>query len=100
MSPGVQPLDEISFEALVADAAARLAELALEIGNTEGARVACEKGLLASPTDVTLVTLLTEVYMSQGKPGLARRLVEGWEDKIGRMECGEPSDEPRKRLVG
>lgn len=87
-------------ESVVADATARLAGLEIDAGNIEGARVACEQGLLASPIDVTLVTTLTEVYMRLGKPGLARRLVDSWEEKIGRMECGEPSDEPRKRLVG
>ena len=87
-------------ESMVADSAARLARLEQERGHLDGARWACEQGLLASPTDETLVTALTEIYMQSGKPGLARRLVDGWEDKISRMECGEPSDEPRKRLAG
>jgi DNA-binding SARP family transcriptional activator len=88
------------LEATVADAAARLAHLQLEAGELEGARWACEQGLCGSPTDEALVTLLTEIYVRMGKPGLARRLVDGWEEKISRMECGEPSDEPRKRLAG
>lgn len=43
---------------------------------------------------------LTEVYMAAGKPGQARRVVEAWEDKVSRLDCGEPSNEPRKRLAG
>jgi hypothetical protein len=35
-----------------------------------------------------------------GKSGSAHRLVDAWEEKISRMECGDPSDEPRKRLAG
>jgi DNA-binding SARP family transcriptional activator len=88
------------LEAMVADTAARLARLEQEQGHLEGARWACDQGLLASPTDETLVTTLTEVYVSAGKPGLARRLVEGWEERISSMECGEPSYEPRRRLAG
>jgi DNA-binding SARP family transcriptional activator len=88
------------IEATVADTAARLAQLELEAGDLDGARWACEKGLLASPTDEVLVTQLTEIYMRMAKPSSARRLVESWEDRISRMECGEPSDEPRKRLAG
>lgn len=87
-------------EALVADTAARLARIEQDLGNLDGAQQACEQGLNASPTDESLVIVLTEVYMMQGKPGLARRLVERWEDKISRLECGEPSDEPRRRLAG
>lgn len=86
-------------EALVADTAARLARFEQDLGSLDGAQRACEQGLLASPTDETLVVVLTEVYMMLGKPGLARRLVERWEDKISRLECGDPSDEPRKRLA-
>ena len=86
-------------EALVADTAARLARLEQFAGNLDGARVACEQGLVASPADETLVALLTDIYMEMGKPGLARRLVDNWEDKISRLECGDPSDEPRRRLA-
>ena len=87
-------------EAMVADAAARLARLELDRGRLDAAQWACEQGLTASPTDETLVVTLTEVYMAAGKPGQARRVVEAWEDKISRLDCGEPSAEPRKRLVG
>jgi len=86
-------------EAMVADTAATLARIERDRGSPEGAIWACERGLKASPTDQTLVTTLTDVYMAQGKPGLAHRLVDGWEDKVSRMDCGEPSDEPRKRLA-
>lgn len=87
-------------EASIADAAARLAELERGARRLDGAKWACERGLAASPTDLTLTTVLTEIYLEMGKPGLARRLVENWEDQIGRLDCGEPSDEPRKRLAG
>ena len=87
-------------EAVVADTAVRLATLELEAGSPDRARWACEQGLLASPADETLVTTLVEVYLELGKPALARRLVDGWEDQVSRMDCGEPSDEPRKRLAG
>ena len=87
-------------EAMVADTAARLARLEQARGQLDRAIWACEQGLAASPTDETLTIVLTEVYLAQGKPGLARRLVDGWEDKISRMACGEPSDGPRKRLAG
>ncbi|MGF1597612.1 MAG: LysM peptidoglycan-binding domain-containing protein [Acidimicrobiales bacterium] len=86
-------------EAMVADAAAHLASLELEAGRLDAAREGCERGLMASPDDVTLVTLLTEIHMAAGRPGLARRLVDGWEDRISRLDCGEPSEEPRSRLV-
>lgn len=87
-------------EALVADTAARLARRYCDAGEPEQARWACEQGLAASPSDEHLVTLLTEVYLALGKRGSARRLVDGWEDRISRMECGEPSEGPRRRLVG
>ncbi|MCP3992114.1 MAG: LysM peptidoglycan-binding domain-containing protein [Actinomycetia bacterium] len=87
-------------EALVADTAARLARLEQAGGSLDRAIWACEQGLMASPTDETLIILLTETYLAQGKRGLANRLVDSWEDKIGRLDCGEPSDEPRRRLVG
>ncbi|MEZ5409608.1 MAG: LysM peptidoglycan-binding domain-containing protein [Acidimicrobiales bacterium] len=87
-------------EAMVADAAARLARIELDRGLLESAQRACEQGLLASPTDETLVVTLTEVYMAAGKPAQARRVVEAWEDKVSRLDCGEPSNEPRKRLAG
>ncbi|MCP5029155.1 MAG: hypothetical protein GY929_23010, partial [Actinomycetia bacterium] len=87
-------------EALVADTAARLARLEQAGGSLDRAIWACEQGLMASPTDETLIILLTETYLAQGKRGLANRLVDNWEDKIGRLDCGEPSDEPRRRLVG
>ena len=87
-------------EALVADTAARLARLEQAASNLDRAVWACEQGLLASPTDETLVITLTEVYLALGKPGLAHRVVDNWEDKISRMDCGEPSDEPRRRLAG
>jgi nucleoid-associated protein YgaU/DNA-binding SARP family transcriptional activator len=88
------------IEALLADTAAKLARLEQAEGRFERVIWACERGLAASPTDETLVIVLTETYLAQGKPGLARRLVETWEDKISRLDCGEPSDEPRKRLAG
>ncbi|MDH3682251.1 MAG: LysM peptidoglycan-binding domain-containing protein, partial [Acidimicrobiia bacterium] len=88
------------IESMVADTAVRLARLEQERGQLDGARWACEQGLLASPTDENLVIVLTEVYVALGKPGLARRLVDNWEDRISSMDCGEPSDEPRKRLAG
>jgi len=87
-------------EAMVADAAARLARIELDRGHLEAAQHACERGLVASPTDETLVVTLTEVYMAAGKPGQARKVVEAWEDKVSRLDCGEPSNEPRKRLAG
>ena len=87
-------------EAMVADAAARLARVELDRGCLDAAQLACEHGLLASPTDETLVVTLTEVYMAAGKPAQARRVVEAWEDKVSRLDCGEPSNEPRKRLAG
>lgn len=87
-------------EAVVADTALRLAALERELGDIERAQWACQQGLLASPTDESLVVALTELYVAQGKPGLARRLVEGWEARISRLECGDPSDEPRRRLAG
>lgn len=87
-------------EAMVADAAARLARIELERGHLEAAQNACQRGLLASPTDETLVVALTEVYMAAGKPAQARKVVEAWEDKVSRLDCGEPSNEPRKRLAG
>lgn len=87
-------------EAVVADTALRLSALERSLGNIEAAQWACQQGLLASPTDESLVVTLTELYVEVGKPGLARRLVEGWEDRISRLECGDPSDEPRRRLAG
>ncbi len=87
-------------EAMVADAAARLARIELERGHLEAAQNACQQGLAASPTDETLVVTLTEVYMAAGKPAQARKVVEAWEDKVSRLDCGEPSNEPRKRLAG
>ncbi|MEL7207385.1 MAG: hypothetical protein AAGK32_03985, partial [Actinomycetota bacterium] len=87
-------------EALVADTAVRLAELERGLGDIDRAQWACQQGLLASPTDESLVVALTELYVEQGKQGLARRLVEGWEDRISRLDCGDPSDAPRRRLAG
>lgn len=87
-------------EAMVADAAARLARIELDRGQLEAAQNACQQGLLASPTDETLVVALTEVYMAAGKPAQARKVVEAWEDKVSRLDCGEPSNKPRKRLAG
>ncbi len=87
-------------ESLVADAALRLADLLVEQGDLEGAIWACERGLLACPIDENLVASLAETYVASGKLGTARRLVDSWEDKINRLECGEPSDGPRNRLVG
>jgi hypothetical protein len=87
------------IESTIADTTSRLAQLEQDAGDLDRARWACEKGLLASPADPTLVTILTEVYMELGKPALASRLVESWEERIGRLDCGAPSDEPRKRLA-
>ena len=39
-----------------------------------------------------------EVYLELGKPGLARRPIDTWGEKVSRMDCGERSDEPRKYL--
>ncbi|MGI9615333.1 MAG: bacterial transcriptional activator domain-containing protein [Acidimicrobiales bacterium] len=86
-------------ESTIADAAIRLARIEQDAGALEEARWACEKGLLASPADQTLVTILTEVYLALDKPALATRLVESWESLIARLDCGEPSDEPRRRLA-
>ncbi|MEM8924313.1 MAG: hypothetical protein AAGD35_12495 [Actinomycetota bacterium] len=87
-------------EALVADTALRLAVVERRLGRLERAEWACQQGLLASPTDESLVVALTEIYVEQGRGGSARRLVEGWEDTISRLDCGEPSDQPRRRLAG
>ena len=87
-------------ESTIADIAARLAREEQADGAYDGARWACEQGLLASPADETLVTILTEVYLALGKPALAMRLVESWEEEIARLDCGEPSAEPRRRLRG
>ncbi len=87
-------------EAMVADTAVWLATIEQERGDLEAATWSCERGLAASPIDETLVITLTEVYLARGRIGLARRLVDDWEDRIGRLDCGEPSDEPRRRLAG
>ena len=88
------------YEAITWPDVARLARLEQAQGNLDEAIWACERGLMASPTDETLIILLTETYLAQGKRGLANRLVDNWEDKISRLDCGEPSDAPRRRLVG
>ncbi|MFV0259581.1 MAG: hypothetical protein ACK5PP_14190, partial [Acidimicrobiales bacterium] len=87
------------LEALVADVAARLARSARRAGDTEAAVWACRRGLEAAAMDQTLVSMLTELYVELGHHGSARRLVEGWEERISRLDCGEPSDEPRRRLA-
>lgn len=87
-------------ESLISDAALRLCDLCVENGDLDGAIWACERGLLACPIDENLVASLAETYVAAGKLGAARRLVDAWEDKINRLECGEPSDGPRNRLVG
>ena len=73
-------------ESAIADAAARLARFEQHAGRLDEARWACERGLAASPADRALVTILTEVYVSLGKPALAARLVETWEERIERLD--------------
>ena len=85
-------------EALVADTALRLARHEASAGKLEAAQWACEKGLLAAPTDEHLVSMLAEVYVRQGRRGTALRLVESWEERISRLDCGDPSDGPRRQL--
>ncbi|MEM7341094.1 MAG: hypothetical protein AAF467_20725 [Actinomycetota bacterium] len=86
-------------EAAIAEAAARLAGIERRHGDLDGARWACEQGLTASPTDEQLVIVAVELYQEMGRSGLAHRLVDSWEGRISRLECGEPSDEPRRRLM-
>lgn len=87
------------LESVAADTAARLARIELADRDSGAARWACEQGLLASPADQTLVTILAEIYVQAGKSALATRLVDTWEDHIRSLGCGEPSVEPRERLA-
>ncbi len=87
-------------EALVAEAACRLAALHRGADRPDLALRACETALAASPLDEHLVATLAELYLDAGRPGAAGRLVAGWEARIRRLGCGPPSSEPRRRLGG
>jgi len=78
-------------EAAVAEVACRLAALHRAGGDLERARRACERGLACSPLDRSLVTALEAVYLDQGRPGVARRLVRSWQARMARLD-GVPPD--------
>ena len=69
-------------EATVADAAHRLSALLRARGDLDGARWACERGLACSPLDRPLMDALEGVYLAQGRPGVAHRLVDAWESRL------------------
>ncbi len=73
-------------ESSIADAAVRLARVEQRAGRLDDARWACERGLAASPADQTLVTTLAEVYRALGKPALATRLLESWEERVAQLD--------------
>ncbi len=85
---------------LLADAASSAAESYSKAGDHRKAQWVCEQGLLASPLDEHLIVKMTKTYIALGKPTLARRLVESWEAQVSSLNCGEPSDIPRKHLAG
>jgi hypothetical protein len=68
------------------------------LGELRSAQRVCELGLLAAPLDEDLTAALVDVLLEQGKPSLARRLVENWETRIRGLECGEPAPALRQRL--
>jgi DNA-binding SARP family transcriptional activator len=76
-------------EALVAEAACRLAALRRAGGDLDGARWACERGLAASPLDQSLVVALEAVYLDQGRVGAARRLVATWRSRLRRLDVDQ-----------
>ena len=86
-------------EAMAADAALRLAVLHHGNGTLDLAQKACERGLVASPLDEQLVSMLTKVHIDSGRTSAALRVVDMWEASIDRLDCGEPSDGPRRILT-
>ncbi|MGI9595800.1 MAG: bacterial transcriptional activator domain-containing protein, partial [Acidimicrobiales bacterium] len=88
----------VRLEGAIADTAFGLAEQLKSLGDLEGAQHACQRGLLACPLDENLIAELAGLHVDQGRVGSARRLVDDWEAKVRRLECGEPSDRPRMRL--
>lgn len=86
-------------EATVSAGVAQLAGLALATGNPRLAGTVLEAGLLACPWEEDLVVMLAEVYLNQRRPGLACRLIDGWESRVRRLGFGEPSTGPRERLI-
>lgn len=87
------------IEQLVVSAGLRAAVLALAAHQAQRARWACERCLVAVPHDERLVTTLAEIHLAQGRQGAAADLVAGWEQAVRRLGLGEPSSEPRDRLV-
>ncbi|MEM9655700.1 MAG: bacterial transcriptional activator domain-containing protein [Actinomycetota bacterium] len=85
-------------EATIADGAQQLSALAQGSGDTATATAALEAGLLGCPFDEALIGRLVELYINQRRPGTAARAVDAWERGIRRLDCGEPSPGPRKRL--
>lgn len=86
------------IEALIVDAAHGLALRSRSQGDLDGATRACRQGLAACPLDENLIALLARLHLEAGRVGSAHRLVEGWESRIRRLDCGEPSPAPRDVL--
>lgn len=86
-------------EAAIADGVQQLSALAVGAGDLTAAAGALEAGLLACPFDEELIGRLVELYVDQRRPGSASRALEAWERGIRRLECGEPSPHPRRRLL-
>lgn len=86
------------IETMITDAANGLAVQLRSRGDLDGAARACRQGLMACPFDENLVVLLTRLHLEAGRVNSARRLVEGWEAKVRRLDCGEPSAGPRAVL--
>jgi len=85
-------------ECYIADIASQAVELATELSNVKMAQSICEMGLVASPLDMALIGAKAELLVSQNQYHLAKKLVEEWEYKISKLDCGDPPDNPRNRL--
>ncbi|MGH1492828.1 MAG: hypothetical protein ACRBK7_26110 [Acidimicrobiales bacterium] len=86
------------IEGVIVEAAAWVAKVCIERGDLDGAQVAYERGLLASPLDEGLVASSAQLLVAMGRIGAAMRHVESWEARVRALDCGEPPNRPRSAL--
>lgn len=91
-----------TWELKVADAAVKLSDLALELGATDTAVWAAERGLLALPTNSPLTEALMKAYRAAGDVDAAQRVYERHVaalQKLGIDDIAETTIDLRDQLV-
>lgn len=79
-------------EASIVKAAWDLWQLYTDIGDSDGAIWAAQRGLVASPTNTELTNCLLRAYATRGDHGAAERVYRSHLRALDRLDLGDPED--------